>query len=83
MGAKGSVLKRVRQSEKANVRNRHYKSMMKTVIKQVFQIENKDESSASLSKAYSTIDKVHSKGIIHRKRAANYKSKLTKHINNL
>ena len=33
MGAKGSVLKRVRQSIKANSRNKHYKSLMKTSLK--------------------------------------------------
>jgi len=33
MGASGSELKRVRQSQRDNLRNRHYKSMMKTSIK--------------------------------------------------
>ena len=43
MGASGSELKRVRQSKKSNLRNRHYKSMMKTSIKKVLQ-SNKETS---------------------------------------
>ena len=35
MSAKGAVLKRVRQSRKANARNKHYKTIVKTVIKKV------------------------------------------------
>ena len=38
MSAKGTVLKRVRQSRKANSRNRHYKSMMKTAVKNILDI---------------------------------------------
>ena len=35
MSAKGTVLKRVRQSRKANARNKHYKTLVKTVTKKV------------------------------------------------
>ena len=35
MSAKGTVLKRVKQSKKANARNKNYKSLIKTVIKKV------------------------------------------------
>lgn len=83
MGAKGSVLKRVRQSRKANLRNRHFKSKMKTAIKQVLTTANKENISVLLSKAVSTIDKVCSKGIIHKNRAAHHKSSLMRHVNNL
>ena len=82
MGATGSVLKRVRQSRKRNLRNRHYKSMMRTSIKNVLSAEKKD-SADLLIKAISTIDRVCSKGIIHTNNAARHKSKLTKYINSL
>ena len=39
MSAKGSELKRVRQSRKANSYNNHYKSMMKTAIKNVLVVD--------------------------------------------
>ena len=35
MSAKGTVLKRVKQSRKANARNKNYKTLVKTAIKKV------------------------------------------------
>ena len=82
MGATGSKLKRVRQSRKDNLRNRHYKSMIKTSIKKVLQSDKKDVSKY-LNLAISTIDRVYGKGIIHKNRASHQKSKLTKYVNSL
>jgi len=82
MGASGSELKRVRQSLRNNLRNRHYKSMMKTSIKKVLEADKKDASTL-LDQAISTIDRVCGKGIIHQNRASHHKSKLTKYINSL
>ena len=82
MGASGSELKRVRQSLRNNLRNRHYKSLMKTSIKKVMEADKKDVS-ALLEQAISTIDRVCGKGIIHQNRASHHKSKLTKYINSL
>jgi len=82
MGTSGSELKRVRQSRRDNLRNRHYKSMMKTSIKKVMEADKKD-APALLKQAISTIDRVCGKGIIHKNRASQHKSKLNKYINNL
>ena len=82
MGATGSELKRVRQSRKSNLRNRHYKSMMRTAIKNVFEAEKKDARDL-LTKAISTIDRVYGKGIIHQNNASRQKSKLTRYVNSL
>ena len=82
MGATGSELKRVRQSKRDSLRNRHYKSMMKTSIKKVHKADKKD-ALEYLNQAISTIDRVCSKGIIHKNRASHQKSKLTKYVNSL
>ena len=82
MGAAGSELKRIRQSRKSNLRNRHYKSMMRTAIKNVMAADKKDASDL-LTKAVSTIDRVCTKGVIHPNNAARHKSKITKYVNNL
>ncbi|MBC8256069.1 MAG: 30S ribosomal protein S20 [Candidatus Marinimicrobia bacterium] len=82
MGASGSELKRVRQSQRNNLRNRHYKSMVKTSIKKVMEADKKD-ASALLDQAISTIDRVCRKGIIHKNRASHQKSRLTKYVNSL
>ena len=81
MGANGSTLKRVRQSNKRNIRNKHYKSMLSTSVKKYLNEENKDQSEALLKDAISTIDKVVQKGVIHKNRGSQQKSKLMGHFN--
>ena len=80
MSAKGSELKRVKQSRKANARNKHYKSMLKNAIKAVEEasLENKQDQ---YKKAVSVIDKVSSKGVIHKNKASRKKSRLSRVIN--
>ena len=82
MGAKGSTLKRVRQSNKRNIRNKHYKSMLTTSVKKYLNEQDKDQSEALLKEAISTIDKVVQKGVIHKNRGSQQKSKLMGHFNN-
>jgi len=83
MSAKGTVLKRVRQSIKANARNKNYKSAMKTAVKNVLKEENKEKAVEMVNKAFSIVDKAASKGVIHKNKAANQKSKISKHIKNI
>ena len=83
MSAKGSELKRVRQSIKSNLTNRAYKSQINTLIKKVLAETKKKDAESSLKEAVKLIDKVASKGIIHKNKAANKKSSLYKYINSL
>ena len=83
MSAKGTVLKRVRQSRKANSKNRHYKSMMKTAVKNVMETTDKKDADTKLRNAISVIDKVQGKGIIHKNTASRQKSRITNYINSL
>jgi len=83
MSAKGTVLKRVKQSRKANAKNKHYKSAAKTVIKKVLNETNKDIATKTASLAFSSIDTVASKGIIHKNKAANQKARISKHLDTL
>ena len=80
MSAKGSELKRVRQSRKANVYNKHYKSKMNSAISK-FLSSSKDEASKMHPEVVKIIDKITSKGVIHKNKANNKKSKLAQHIN--
>ena len=82
MSAKGSELKRVRQSIKNRERNKHYKSILSSVSKKV-KNANKDDAAQELKNAVKAIDKIASKGIIHKKKASNRKSKLQKYVNQL
>ena len=83
MSAKGTVLKRVRQSRKANSKNKHYKSMMKTAIKNVLEITDKSKLDNKLNKAISVIDRIKSKGVIHKNTASRQKSRIISYINSL
>ena len=83
MSAKGSELKRVRQANKANARNKMYKSQVSTSIKKVLSSNKKNEAEGHLKDAIKIIDKVVSKGIIHKNKASNKKSSLNKFVNSL
>ena len=52
MSAKGSTLKRVRQSRKANDYNNHYKSMMKTSIKKALDSSSKKDGESLKDEAF-------------------------------
>ena len=83
MSAKGSELKRVRQSNKARIKNKSYNSKINTVMKRVQNASNKKEATELLNDAIKVIDKIASKKIIHKNKAANKKSNLYKIVNNL
>ncbi len=78
-----SAKKRIRQSEKARIHNRHYRSMMKTFIKRVLAAPDKTAAEAELRTTVALLDKLASKRIIHRNKAANQKSRLTRYVNQL
>jgi small subunit ribosomal protein S20 len=83
MSAKGTVLKRVKQSIKANTINKHYKSVAKTAIKKVLNETKKEDAIKAASSAFSSIDRVASKGIIHKNKAANQKARISKHLSSI
>ncbi|NIR47495.1 30S ribosomal protein S20 [candidate division KSB1 bacterium] len=78
-----SSIRRIRKSAKAYERNKVYRSLMKTAIKRVLTAEDKETAAQRLPKSISILDKLVSKGIIHRNKAANQKSRLTRHVNQL
>tara|TARA_B110000046_G_scaffold88676_2_gene96832 strand:- start:73449 stop:73700 length:252 start_codon:yes stop_codon:yes gene_type:complete len=75
-----SALKRIRQSRKRNLQNRYYAKTTRNAIAVLRGTEDKKEATAALPKVVSMIDKLAKKNVIHKKKAANLKSKLTKHV---
>ncbi len=74
-----SAEKRLRQAKKRTLRNRAARTRLRTSIKKVRQAaetENREAALAALRAAVSLIDKTASKGIIHPRTAARYKSRL-------
>lgn len=81
-----SAKKRVLVNAKKNENNKSEMSAVRTAIKKVnTAVEAKDVegSKALLKEACVTLDKAASKGLIHKKNAANKKSGLTKKVNSL
>ncbi len=83
MSVNKSVQKRIRQAAKSNLRNRHYRSKMKTAIKKVTSSTTREEALPVLNEAVSIIDQVARKGIIHKNNAGNQKSRLMNFVNKL
>jgi len=72
-----SAIKRIKTNARDNARNRHYNSMLKSQIKKVRGSENKEDAEKNFRQAVSLLDRLTNKGIIHRNKAANQKSKLS------
>jgi small subunit ribosomal protein S20 len=77
-----SQIKRNRQNESRRKRNRSERSELKTKIKRfVAAAESGDAQAKELyGDVTSSIDKAAAKGIIHRNKAANQKSRLAKKL---
>ena len=75
--------KRARQSENRRAQNASQRSTVRTYIKRVLgAVEAKDTEAASgaLVLALPMIDKMVTKGIMHKNQAARHKSRLTKKV---
>lgn len=85
-----SAEKRIQINERNRLRNKSYKSAVKTLMKKCFaQIskyeknrtpEVRQEVSEAMNAAYSKIDKAVKRGVLHRNNAARKKSQLAKAI---
>lgn len=81
-----SALKRIKQNEARNERNRHHRSTLKTFIKKVREAvsaKDREQAQAALSQAIPVIDKAATKGIIHKANASRNISRLTRLVNSL
>jgi small subunit ribosomal protein S20 len=78
-----SAEKRIRANEAKRERNSYQHKTTRTYIKRLKAATKKDEAQALLKEVTAMIDKLAKKNIIHWKKAANQKSKLTKKVNAL
>ncbi len=81
-----SALKRAKQSEVRRLRNKAYKTGLKTAVKQVreaVESGSSDQAAATLKSAVSLIQKTAVKGVIHRKKAARKVSRLARRVNQI
>jgi small subunit ribosomal protein S20 len=76
-----SAIKRARQNVRRAARNKAALTRMKTLIRKVRTSKAKDEARKALHTAVKYLDEIAAKGMIHKNKASNQKSKLTKHVN--
>jgi len=78
-----SAKKRARQAEKHRCHNASMRSMVRTYIKKVIAAiaaGDKKLAEVSLKEAFPVIDRMSSKGLLHKNKAARHKSRLTAQI---
>jgi small subunit ribosomal protein S20 len=78
-----SAIKRIRANAAKRLRNRYQAKTTRNAIKMLRSTESKSEASELLKKVSSMLDRLAKKNVIHKNKAANNKSKLTKFVNKL
>lgn len=81
-----AALKRIRTAERNRARNRPYRSMARSFVKKAeMAIRSGDNEAAkqAVANAISMLDRVQSKGVIHRNNAARRKSRLMAKFNKM
>jgi small subunit ribosomal protein S20 len=78
-----SAVKRTRQSEQKKEHNKYYAKSTRNAIKELKNTSKKGDAQKMLPKVAALIDKLSKKHIVHKNKAANLKSQLSKHVNSL
>ena len=78
-----SALKRIRQATTHRLENRYYERTTRNAIKKLRLTTDKAEAVELLPKVSAMLDKLAKRNNIHKNKAANLKSSLTKHVNSL
>ena len=78
-----SSKKRIRQDAKIRLRNRYYKKSTRTAIRKLRTAGEKSEAETLLPKVISMIDRLAKRKSLHKNKAANLKSKLTKYVSSM
>ena len=74
---------RIRNSAAKQERNKYHAKTTRNAMKELRTSKNKTEASKLLPKVSSMLDKLAKKNVIHKKKAANLKSGLAKHVASL
>ena len=77
------AIKRIRSNKDKTLRNKYQHKSARTAIQKLRETSDKKEASSLLVFVSSMIDKLVKKNIIHKNKASNLKSKLTKKVNAL
>ena len=75
--------KRIRQTVGKNESNKYYAKTMRNALRDIRTTTDKKEAAELAPKLNSMLDKLAKKNIIHKKKASNLKSSITKHVSSL
>ncbi len=78
-----SAKKRIRSDNTKRLRNRFYAKSARRSVNRLRNTTKKEEALERLPRVISLIDRVAKKNVIHKNKASNLKSKLTKYANSL
>jgi len=78
-----SALKRIRQIATRTLRNKYQHKTTRNAVRALKNATDKKEAAEMLPKVSGMLDKLAKRNIIHNNKAANLKSKLTKHVASL
>lgn len=78
-----SSIKRIRSNNAKRLQNRYYAKTTRTALKTLRSATAKKEAEALLPKVSAMLDKLAKRNVIHKNKAANLKSKLSKKVNAL
>ncbi len=78
-----SAKKRIRSDNAKRLRNRYYAKTTRNAVKRLRNTQEKSEAQENLPRVVSLIDRLAKKSVIHKNKAANLKSSLTKHVNSI
>jgi len=76
-----SAIKRVRQQQSRNERRHAQRSTARTLVKRVYQADDKETAQQRFNEAVAYLDRMAAKNVIHKNKAANRKSKMTQYLN--
>ncbi|MDD7915039.1 30S ribosomal protein S20 [Polaribacter ponticola] len=75
-----SALKRIRSNEAKRLLNKYQHKTTRNAVRDLRAVEDKKDAEGKLGNVISMLDKLAKKNIIHKNKAANLKSQLTKHV---
>jgi len=78
-----SAIKRIRSNEAKRDLNRYQHKTARTIVKNIRKAASKSEAESLLSMAFSALDKLAKRNVIHKNKAGNLKSSLKKHVDSL
>jgi len=78
-----SAIKRIRANNSKRLHNRYFAKSTRTAVRNLRAATEKKEAESLLPKVSAMLDKLAKRNVIHKNKASNLKSKLTKKVNSL